>query len=75
MTEDLQNRRDSLCKQVDCAIEKLSQLKQDIENESMNKAGKEVGDLQTDLSKLGMDIDCYLRDMQFRENHRRLMSQ
>ena len=64
--------RDSLCKQVDHAIERLSQLKQDIENESMNKASEEAIDLQTSLSKLSADINYYLQNMQIREAHCRL---
>ena len=64
--------RDSLCKQVDLAIERLSQLKQDMENESMNKASEEAIYLQTSLSKLSADIDRYLQNMQMREAHCRL---
>ena len=67
--------RDSLCKQVDLAIERLSQLKQDIKNESMDKAKEEATNLQTSLSKLSNDIHIYYRDMQRCEAHRRLMSQ
>jgi hypothetical protein len=65
MTEALRKERDHLCKQIDRAMNNLSQVKEAIEHGNIDEASKLVMPLKTIAANLPNDVKYYVERSKF----------